>query len=262
MGLFEKKWVLITGASSGIGKAFAIRLASEGANLVLVARHEDVLNQLAKGLSEQHHIKTFVIPQDLSHAHAPEAVFHATQDAHITIDVLINNAGFGVYGKLHETSLECNQEMLMLNIMALSSLTQLFLPPMVRRHAGIIINISSIAGFFPLPYFANYAASKAFVLSFTEALWGEYKKEGIQFLCVCPSSTATQFFTVAGLTPGQEKLDSPEQVVEQTLKALKKNRIYVLCGSIRNYIAAQLPRIFTHQFLVKTLEPIMKRRSK
>lgn len=254
MAQFNKKWVLITGASSGIGKAFARRLASEGANLVLVARNEDALQNLAALLKQQHAIETLVIPKDLARLEAPQELFDAIERAGLSIDVLINNAGFGVYGKLHETPLDSNQHMLLLNIIALSSLTQLFLPNMLGKKAGIVINIASIAGFFPYPYLSNYAASKAFVKSFTEALWSEYRADGIQFLTVCPGSTDTNFFNVAHMKPSQPKPDKPEWVVEQTLKALNKNKIYVTCGTLGNVIIVQLLRIFTSKFILKMIE--------
>jgi len=252
---FSKKWVLITGASSGIGKAFAEKLASQGANLVLVARREALLQDLATTLTEQHHIETKVIPIDLSELDGPQKLFDTVHNTGIIIDALINNAGFGVYGKLHETSLERNQEMLRLNILALSSLTQLFLPDMLSKKSGIVINISSIAGFFPMSDFDNYAASKAFVRSFTEGLWLAYKDEGIQFLTVCPGSTRTDFFRIANMKPSQELVDTPEQVVEQALNALNKNKIYVITCTFKNFIIGQLPRILTHKLMVKLTAP-------
>lgn len=248
---FSKKWVLITGASSGIGKAFAKKLASQGANLVLVARREALLQELAATLKEQHGIEAVVIPKDLSRLEAPQELFDAVQKSGIIIDVLVNNAGFGVYGKFHETNLERNQEMLKLNILALSALTQLFLPGMLAKKSGIVINISSLAGFFPMLDFENYSASKAFVRSFTEALWLAYKDDGIQFLTVCPSSTQTDFHRIAKMKPSQKLVDTPEQVVEQAIKALNKNKIYVITCSLKNFILGQLPRILTHKLVTK-----------
>ncbi len=259
---FSKKWVLITGASSGIGKAFAEKLASQGANLVLVARREALLQELATTLKEQHGIETVVIPKDLSRLEAPQELFDTVQKSGILIDVLINNAGFGVYGKLHETSLESNQEMLRLNILALSSLTQLFLPDMLAKKSGIVINISSIVGLFPMSSFENYAASKAFVRSFTEALWLAYKDDGIQFLTVCPGSTKTSFFNIAKMKPSQKLVDTPELVVEQALKALNKNKIYVVTCTFKNFIIGQLPRFLTHKFMVKLTAKKPRHRNK
>ena len=258
---FNKKWILITGASSGIGKAFAERLASLGANLVLVARREALLQELAITLKEKHRIEAIVIPRDLSQLTAAQELFDTLQNAGIIIDVLINNAGFGVYGKLHETNLERNQEMLRLNILALSSLTQLFIPGMLTKKSGIVINISSLASFFPMAKFDNYAASKAFVRSFTEALWTAYKDDGIQFLAVCPGVTRTDFFNIADMKPSQELVDTPQRVVEQTLNALNKNKIYVITCSFKNFILAQLPRILTHKLTTKLAASRRRRRN-
>ncbi len=261
MTQFTKKWILITGASSGIGEAFAQRFAAEGANLVLVARNESALQNLATTLKEKHNIEAIVIPKDLSHIESSQELFNAVQEKNIAIDVLVNNAGFGTHGKLDQTNLTSNQAMLMLNIVAVSSLTQLFLRDMLAKKSGVVITISSILGLMPTPYLANYAASKAFALSFTEALWGEYNKEGIQFLAVCPASTQSNFHQVAQMK-ASTNIASAEQVVEQSLKALRKNKIYVITGSITNYFLGQLSRIFSHKRLVLMIEENMKRSGK
>lgn len=261
MTQFKNRWALITGASSGIGKAFAERLAKEGANLVLVARDQQALESLASALKLQHNIETLIISKDLTHLEAPLELYHAVEAAGVKVDILINNAGMGVFGKLHETELERNQQLLMLNVVALSSLTQLFLPAMLANKSGIVINIASTAAFQPLPYMSNYGASKVFVLNFTEALWAEYVKEGIQFLSVCPGPTDTHFFIAMKRKPMNfGKLDQAEAVVEQALKALQQRKILTICGPLHNFITAQISRFFTRKFIAKETLKVMRSR--
>lgn len=257
---FNGKWTLITGASSGIGKAFAERLAGLGAKLVLVARDQAALDELAEALKQQHNIEVFVISKDLTHLDAPQEIFDTLQSKGIIIDVLINNAGMGVFGKLHTTQLAKNQQLLMLNIVALSSLTQLFITPMLAKKSGIIINLSSVAAFQPLAYLSNYAASKAFVINFTEALWAEYTSEGIQILSLCPGPTETNFFKIMGVKSHKEKLDDPKIVVEKALKALDQKKIYTICGPISNFLSSQLPRFFPHKLVAKVAKKVMQSR--
>lgn len=187
-------WALITGASSGIGKCYALYLAAKGIKLVLVARRADALESLGRSLREEHGVQTLIIVKDLTLESSPKEIFQEVESRGITIDLLINNAGFGEFGILHEGSLEKNRRMLMLNVVATSALTQLFVTAMIKRDAGTIVNVASTAAFQPLPYMANYGASKAFILSFTEALWGEYQHTGIRILAVCPGATDTEFF--------------------------------------------------------------------
>ena len=261
MTAFTGKWTLITGASSGIGKAFAEHLAREGAKLVLVARGKEALESLASTLKQQHGTEVIIISKDLSRLEAPQEILDELKKTGISIEGLINNAGMGVFGKLHQTDLQHNQQLLMLNVLALASLTQLFLPEMVERKSGIIINISSTASFLPLAYMSNYAASKAYVRSFTEALWAENQHEGLQFLCVCPGATATNFFKAMGTQPDLGKAEIAERVVKQALKALDQHKIVTICGSfIKNFVRAQAGRFVTQKFLAKMGEAVMRQR--
>ncbi len=185
---------LITGASSGIGEAFARELASQKKNLVLVARSQDKLEQLATELEQQEQIQTLVIPQDLTEPKAGKLVYDKIKAQGWTIDLLINNAGFGDYGNFDDRSLDKQISMIQLNITVLTELTRLYLPEMKQRKKGGIINVSSIAGYQPLPYMSVYAATKAFVLSFTEALWAENKDSEVNILALCPGSYSIEFF--------------------------------------------------------------------
>ncbi len=188
---------LITGASAGIGAAFAQELAARQTNLVLVARSEAKLQQLAQQLQDKSKIQVDFVVQDLTEPAAAKAVFEAVTQKGLTIDLLINNAGFGEYGDFAKLDGEQQVKMIQLNILTLVDLTHQFLPGMRQRRSGGIINMSSVAAFQPMPYFSVYAASKAFILSFSEALWAENSSYGVHVLAVCPGPTDTNFFQEA-----------------------------------------------------------------
>ena len=249
------KTALITGASSGIGEAFARELASTKTDLVLVARSQDKLEQLATELSSKHQIKTEVIAKDLTTAAAGQSVFEAVQAQGLTIDLLINNAGFGDYGNFSDRPLSKQLAMVQLNVAAVVELTGLFLPLMQQRRDGAIINVSSIAGFQPIPYMSVYAATKAFVLNFSEALWSENKDRGVKILAVCPGPTESKFYDRADFPDSTTGLNnttmaSSEKVVCESLKALEKNQSTVVAGGFANHIIVNLPRLVPRDLLV------------
>jgi short-subunit dehydrogenase len=249
---------LITGASAGIGKTFAEKLAARQTNLVLVARSADKLTQLAQQLQQQYQIKVEVIVQDLTEPDAVTKVFNTTQAQDLTIDLLINNAGFGDYGEFSERDGERQIKMLQLNVLALVELTHKYLPLMRKRCSGSIINVSSIAGFQPMPYFSVYAASKAFVLSFSEALWAENKPHGVRVLVVCPGPTDTNFFVAADfptdLANKANAISTPEEVVNDALNALDKGKSTVVTGGIVNQAIVNISRFFPRETIVSILE--------
>ncbi|MDZ8236643.1 MAG: SDR family oxidoreductase [Nostoc sp. ChiQUE01a] len=248
---------LITGASSGIGKAFAEELAARKKNLVLVARSEDKLNQLAKELKEKYKIQVDVIVKDLTEPNAAAAVFDATKAKGLTIDLLINNAGFGSYGDFAESDGERQVKIVQLNILALVDLTHKFLPIMRQRRSGSIINVSSITGFQPIPYLSVYAASKAFILSFSEALWAENRQYGVRVLVTCPGPIETNFFAEANFPPAlagsTEKVYSSEEVVSESLKALEQWQPTVIIGDINTQIRSTLARLVPRKILLNIL---------
>ncbi|MGL5084095.1 MAG: SDR family NAD(P)-dependent oxidoreductase [Microcoleaceae cyanobacterium] len=249
---------LITGASSGIGATFARELASQNINLVLVARSQDKLEQLAQQLREQHPIQAEVIVQDLTAFNACQTLFETVTQKGLQIDLLVNNAGFGDYGPFTERPLEKQVNMIQLNISALVELTHLFLPSMKQRGSGGIINIASIAAFQPLPYLSIYAATKAFVLSFTEAIWAENKNSGVHILALCPGPTESQFFEVAEFPKafnGKTTTYTPaEVVVRDALKALEKNQSNLVTGGFGNQIVVNLSRFFPRETIVSVVE--------
>lgn len=256
------KTALITGASYGIGAVFARQLAQKSMNLVLVARSQDKLEQLGAELRQNYGIQVTVIIQDLTVAHAGQLVYDSVNQKGITVDLLVNNAGFGDYGTFSERDLARQLEMIQLNTMVLVELTHLFLRPMLTRTTGAIINVASIAGFQPLPYLSVYAATKAFVLSFSEALWAENKDKGVEILALCPGPTESEFFQAAqfplSLADKNGQLDTAEIVVKDALIALEKKRSNVVAGQLSNRIIVNLPRFLPRQLLVSLVEKQFK----
>lgn len=231
------KATLITGASSGIGEAFARRLASEKHNLVLVARSKEKLEELATELSSKYGVNVDTIAIDLTEPDADRKVFETTEGKGYEINWLINNAGFGSMGYFSELDLERELKMIRLNIEALVALTHRYLQKMRERREGVIINVSSAASFQPIPFMATYAATKAFVTSFTAAIAEEYRPYGIVIQALCPGATETNFFERANMNRvmGIKGMQKPEQVVETALRAVR-NKTVVPVSGFTNYI--------------------------
>jgi short-subunit dehydrogenase len=243
----QNKWTLITGASSGIGEAFAHEFAAKGRHLILVARSEDKLRALAEKLQSEHPIQAQFIVSDLSQEGSPMRVYQQCLERGLSVDILINNAGFATYGLFEQLSGLRQHQEVMLNVLAVVNLTHLFLPEMLKRKSGVVINVASTAGFQPIPNMAVYGATKAFVLSFTQALWEENRKRGVQFLTLCPGSTETEFFNVVGADEASVgKRDTPENVVQVALRSLQAKKVYAVPG-FKNYISAQMSRFFTRK---------------
>ena len=246
MDNFSGKNVLITGASSGIGLAMAKDFANRGANLILTARSEDKLMQLAKDLSGKG-IKTHVFIEDISLPNSAQKLFNQVNEAGLKVDVLVNNAGYGRWGNFDECPIEDYENMVHLNVTSLTELSYLFVDQMVKRGSGGIINVASTAAFFPIPYSAVYAATKAYVLSLSEALNFEYSKKGVHVMAVCPGATESKFINVA--TENSErlkqrlinvdrvknklttsKIQTAEDCSKEALDAYLKGKIYVITG--------------------------------
>ena len=204
--------VLITGASSGIGLELARCFAADGCRLILLARNTDALETLAAELRQAHQIETLVLTADLSRPETPARIFRELQGRGIMVDVLVNNAGFGANGTFAGLSLPRQLEMIQVNITALTNLTGLFLPGMIERRRGGVLNVGSLAGFLPGPGMDIYYATKAFVLSFTEALAEELAGTGVTATALCPGPTATNFGNVSH---GQKmrRLNTPKMPV-------------------------------------------------
>lgn len=190
---YSKKTVLITGASSGIGSELSRLFAQDGYNLVLTARSEDRLYSLKAELEEKYNIYVKVIPKDLGCAGAPEELYNEIKKERLRINVLVNNAGFAVYGDFIETSTEDEMEMIEVNVRALTYLTKVYAKEMSENGGGKILNVASLAAFQPGPFMAVYYATKAYVLHFSEAVHAEFKKYNITVSALCPGPTKTNF---------------------------------------------------------------------
>jgi len=222
---------LITGASSGIGAAFARKLAARGRNVFLVARSEDKLITLCNELGRLTSIRAQYLALDLQQPDAGAQLLEETNNRGLEIEMLINNAGFGSMGDFVKLDLDRELEIIQLNVRSLVDLTHRFLGPMRERKRGTIINVASTAAFQAVPYMATYAASKAFVLSFSEALSEENRLHGIHVMALCPGVTETNFFHASGIDrPPMRTVETPEEVVETALRALGRHKSTVISG--------------------------------
>lgn len=250
----QGKWALVTGASAGIGEAFSRRLARDGWNLALVARRRDKLESLAAELTGAHGIRTVVVVQDLREALAAQAVFEATEGQDLEIDLLINNAGFGWYGRFPQMDATHVASMIDLNCRTLVGLSVRHGEKMRQRGHGGILHLASVLAFHPVPYLAVYGATKAFVLSFSEALWAELRPSGVTVTALCPGFTATEFSAVSGLRVDGHRVDRPEHSVELGLAALAAGKSHVIPGWINYALACALPRCLPRSWAARVAE--------
>ncbi len=232
---------LVTGASAGIGTAFARALAARGNDLVLVARDRARLDALAKELTQAHTIDAEVLPADLTDSDDLETVAARVADPAAPIDLLVNNAGFGTFGRFQRLPLEPEQREIRLNVLALHRLTHAAVGAMVDRGRGGVINVSSLGGYQPAPGFATYTATKAFVSSFTQAIHEELGGTGVKAMVVCPGFTRTEFQERAGVEDSSVPdflWQSAEQVVAYALKDYDRGRAVSVPGPINQATAA------------------------
>lgn len=223
--------VLITGASSGIGREFSKLFAEKGYRLVITARREKNLTELKKMYPENN---VEVIPCDLGSEAGAEYLYNEVKKRSIKVDILINNAGFGLFGEFYETDIEKEKKMIDLNVKALVELSKYFLQEMLERNSGRILNVASIAAFQPGPYMSVYYASKAFVLSFSEALRNEVRNTGVCISVLCPGPVETEFEKSSELTKSKlfSKLKpvTAEKVAYAGYRGLMKNRAVIIPG--------------------------------
>jgi uncharacterized protein len=253
---------LVTGGSSGIGVDLARVLAREGHDLILVARREPELKAVAAELSTRYGADSTVITADLSTPDGPAKVFDEVTAAGLDVDVLVNNAGFADHGRFWETDPDTAQQMLMVNVVALTDLTRRFLPAMCARRRGHVLNVASTAGFQPGPFMAVYYASKAYVLSFTEALAEELRGTGVAATALCPGVVPTGFQDVAGLDDSSPMLHSPavkspEYVAQAAYAAMAKGKPVVIPGGL-NKLGVQSLRVAPRRVVatvIKRLHP-------
>jgi len=256
----KRPTALITGASSGIGAEFAREYASRGHDLVIAARRTDRLDALAAEVIAANGVSVRVIASDLSVPGAAKKL--ATAVGKTPIDVLVNNSGWGHIGPFAAEDLDGMADEINVNITALTQLSRLFVAPMIERGRGTIINIASTAAYQPVPNMSVYAATKAYVLSFTEALWGELQGTGVTALAVSPGGTATEFFQVAGGRPMAGMLMAPAQVVATAMSALeaKSPAPSVIVGSTNRFMALA-GRIVPRRLLIGAAKNLMKSES-
>lgn len=245
-----KQTALITGASSGIGLEFARIFAREGFDLVLVARREERLLQLKSELEKQYQIRIFVLVCDLSEFYAANKIYEQLKERNIQIDVLVNNAGFGLGGEFSKVDLVRITEMVHVNVIALMQLTRLLLPGMVERKYGKILNVGSMAGFLPGPLASIYFATKSFVLSFSEAIALELKNSGVSVTVLCPGPVKSEFQKVAyrekAFDTEQRKIPTAKETAEFGYHALMTGKLIAIPNLYNKFIVFLiriLPRI-------------------
>jgi short-subunit dehydrogenase len=246
---------LVTGASSGIGEQFALQLAGRGINLVLAARSEDRLQALATRLRSQHPgIEVGVIVADLAVPEGAKALANRLVADGTVVDVLVNNAGFGSHNLFVDEDPDNLAREIQLNCSSLVTLTARLLPAMVERRKGGVLNVASTAGFQPIPTMAVYAATKAFVVSFTEALWAENRKTGVRVVALCPGPTETAFFDATGkdfMTSGRQ---TAEQVAAVGLKAFFHRSGPIVVSGTLNRVMASSSRLAPRAVVARIAE--------
>lgn len=250
---------LITGASSGIGEVFARKLAAQGHNVLLVARSEDKLMTLCNELGRLNSIRAQYVAMDLSQPDAPARLFAETQTRRLEINLLINNAGFGSMGDFGQLDLARELNMIDLNVRSLVELTHRFLAPMREKKSGAIINVASTAGFQAIPFMGTYAATKAFVLSFSEALWEENRSLGIKVMALCPGVTETGFFEASGIeVPPMRSVQTADDVVETALRGLKRGKSHIISGWA-NFLMIESERLVPRSFVARMAGKVLRK---
>jgi len=259
----QQKTALITGASFGIGQELAAIFARESYSLVLVARTADKLRQIAADLEKAHGTRSLILATDLAAPGAAAYVHDQTTRADIKLDVLVNNAGFGQFGLFAESDLEECLKQIQLNITTLTHLTRLYLPEMLARKTGRILNIASTAAFQPGPLMAVYYATKAYVLHFSEAIANELKGTGVTVTCLCPGATVTEFHKRANMTNiNLLKFGAMDAhtVAEDGYRGLMAGKPLVISG-FKNWLLAQSVRLSPRQLVIAVARKLQETRN-
>ena len=258
----DRTLAIVTGASAGIGIPLARMVAADGYRPVLVARRADRMEELAAELASSHGVKPIIVPLDLSRPDAPERLLEALGDR-APVEILMNNAGLGAWGPFAETTIEGATTILRVNVEALTRLTRLFVDGMRERGRGYILNVASTAAFLPGPDMAVYYASKAYVLSFTEALSQELRGSGVKVTALCPGPTRTEFHDVAEMSGsrlmGKLWWMSADQVAEVGYRALRAGRPVVVPGFI-NKAMTFAPRLIPRSLTTRLVARVQSRR--
>jgi uncharacterized protein len=251
---------LITGASSGIGAAFARKFAALGRNVFLVARSEDKLITICNELGRMSGVRAQYFALDLTQPDAPARLVEETKKRELEIDMLINNAGFGSMGDFARLDRAREVEMIELNVRSLVEITHRFLLPMRERKQGTIINVASTAGFQPVPFMATYAATKAFILAFSEALSEENRPHGVHVMALCPGVTETNFFEAARMDrPPIRGSQTPEEVVETACRGLKRHKSSIISGWT-NVLTIMAVRLLPRSLVLRITGKVLRQR--
>jgi len=257
-----RRTALITGASSGIGLELAKIHAAKGGNLVLVARSKSKLDELKYELEKKYSISVYTIGKDLSLPNSAAAVYAEIKQQNITVDYLINNAGFGDYGLFFDSVWEKQEQMINLNITTLTHFTRLFLKDMVDRKSGKIMNLASTASFQPGPTMAVYCATKSYVLSFSEAINNEVREFGVTVTALCPGATISGFMAASSLEGSNlfenKKLPSSKEVAEFGYKSMMKGRAVAIHGFM-NTLMANSSRFAPRSIVVRIARMILEK---
>ncbi|MER5841067.1 SDR family oxidoreductase [Streptomyces prasinus] len=247
---YRGQTTLITGASAGIGAEFARQIAARGSHVVLVARRRERLVALAAELTAAHGVQATVIPLDLSRPAAGRTLAEEVARRDLTVTSVVNNAGFGTFGPFHTEDPQRLQEEISVDVAGVVDISRAFIGPLRTSGTGVLVNVASMAAYFPAPNMAVYAAAKAFVLSFTEALWQESMDTGLRVLALSPGATSTEFFDVVGTdsADGGAKRQSPQEVVTTALRTLDRRTPppSVISGRL-NRMMASLGRAVTRR---------------
>lgn len=244
------KTALITGASSGIGKETAYVYAKNGYQLILVARRLEELEEIKKDIETNNKVSVTIFNLDLSKLDSAEVLYKEVTNANLTVDVLINNAGFGIYKNFAESDIEKEEQMLVLNMITLTKLTKLFISNMLKNGSGNIVNIASTAAYQPVPSLATYSATKAYVMSFSEAIAFELKDKNITVTVICPGGTQSEFGHMAGFDENEKifnKMPTAKSLAEFIYKAMKAKKTNAIHGFKNNFLA------FSNRFVPRKL---------
>ena len=260
--MVKNQTVLITGASSGIGERLTHYFGRDGYSMVLVARQAEKLEELARILKQTYGVETWACPYDLKEPNAPTALFRELAGKDINVQMLVNNAGFGEYGFFEEISLEKQLAMMQVNIVAVVHLSKIFLEQLPKGIPGKILNVASTAAFQPGPLMAVYYASKAFVLSFSEALANELATRKVTVTALCPGPTRTEFEARAGLSGSNlfaGNIASPEEVAEEAYEGLMAGKTVVIPG-FKNQLMAFSTRLAPRKLVTSIVRYMQEKR--